>query len=75
VFWVAEGKEVVVTRSAGAATTSESRTDWDCVGFDASATAAVNLKVPLAVGVPEMSPVALARLSPAGSVPEVIDQL
>ena len=31
-------------------------------------------KLPLAVGVPEMMPVLALRLSPAGRLPEVIDQ-
>jgi hypothetical protein len=33
------------------------------------------LKVPFAVGVPDMTPVPAERLSPAGKLPEVIDQL
>lgn len=31
-------------------------------------------KLPLAVGVPEMTPMLVLRLSPSGRVPEVIDQ-
>jgi hypothetical protein len=36
---------------------------------------AVKLDVPLAVGVPEIRPVLEARLSPAGRLPEVMDQV
>ncbi len=32
-------------------------------------------KLPFAVGVPERRPVLAARLSPAGRLPEVIDQV
>jgi hypothetical protein len=35
----------------------------------------VKLKVPVAVGVPEIAPVAATRVSPAGRFPVVIDQL
>jgi hypothetical protein len=35
----------------------------------------VKLKVPVAVGVPETRPVVAPRLSPAGRLPEVMDQL
>ena len=55
------------------ATTSEIEADLVCVGFDESATDAVKLKVPIAVGDPRIAPL-VARLSPAGSVPEVMDQ-
>jgi hypothetical protein len=34
----------------------------------------VKLNVPAVVGVPEMMPVAAVRLSPAGRLPEAIDQ-
>ena len=44
-------------------------------GLDESATLKVRLEVPLAVGVPEMTPVAGARLSPAGRLPDVMDQV
>ena len=40
-----------------------------------SVTCAVKLEVPIAVGVPEMTPVALVSDSPAGSEPLDIDQL
>jgi hypothetical protein len=35
----------------------------------------VKLKVPLVVGVPDMVPLVAARVSPAGRLPEVIDQV
>jgi hypothetical protein len=46
-----------------------------CAGRSLSRTFAVNLTVPLVVGVPEMTPEGDARLKPAGSAPAVIDQL
>ncbi len=54
---------------AAFATTMERATDLVCAGLPASVTVAVKLKVPVAVGVPEMTPVAGARLSPAGRLP------
>jgi hypothetical protein len=53
--------------------TIESVAEVDCAGFPASLTVAVKLNVPLAVGVPEMTPVLGAMLSPVGR-PET-DQL
>jgi hypothetical protein len=44
-------------------------------GLDESATATVKDAVPLAVGVPEIRPVDVFRLSPAGRLPEIKDQL
>jgi hypothetical protein len=75
VLCVPEGKDVVVITSAGGAMTSETDVDVVCVGLEESATVAVKLKVPLAEGVPEIRPVLAARLSPAGRLPEVIDQV
>jgi hypothetical protein len=46
---------------------------WD--GEPASLTDTPKEKLPLAVGVPEIRPVEGARLSPAGRVPEEIDQV
>jgi hypothetical protein len=60
---------------AAAATTSERATDLVCAGLPESVTVAVKLEVPLAVGVPEIRPVAGARLRPLGRVPVVIDQV
>ena len=41
----------------------------------ASVTCTVKLLVPEAVGVPEITPVPLFKLSPLGSAPVVIDQV
>ena len=41
----------------------------------ASMTCTVKLLVPLPVGVPEIAPVLGASVSPAGKVPEIIDQV
>jgi hypothetical protein len=49
--------------------------DLDCAGLSVSVTVAVKLDVPLVVGVPEITPVPLARLNPAGRLPEVIAQV
>ena len=43
-------------------------------GFDESATAIVKLYVPLAVGVPDITPLDADRLRPTGSCPDMIDQ-
>lgn len=55
------------------ATTTLVATDTDCTGLLLSVTVAVNAEVPLAVGVPEMVPVADASVSPEGRPPDVID--
>lgn len=72
---MAEGRDVVAIESGGAAITSEMVDEVLWAGFDASLTVTVTGKVPFTVGVPEMRPVPAARLSPAGRLPEVIDQL
>ena len=41
----------------------------------ASVTCTVNVLVPVPVGVPEITPVPGASVSPGGSVPAVIDQV
>ena len=50
-------------------------TDLVWAGEPESATAAVKFAVPLAVGVPEIRPVDVFRLSPAGRLPEMKDQV
>ena len=40
-----------------------------------SVTVAVKLDVPVAVGVPEITPVVAARLTPVGRLPEEMDQV
>jgi len=66
--------EEVIVRTAGA-TVMEVATDFVWTGLPLSLTDAVKLKVPPAVGVPEMTPVVGARVSPVGRLPEVIDQV
>jgi hypothetical protein len=53
----------------------EAEADLVCTGLPLSVTVAVKLKVPLAVGVPEIRPVLEAMVRPAGRLPEVIDHL
>jgi hypothetical protein len=60
---------------AAAAITIEVATDFDWTGVPLSLTVAVKFEVPLVEGVPEMIPVVAARVSPAGRLPEVIDQV
>lgn len=48
-------------------------TDLVWIGLLLSFTVTVKLNVPLAVGVPEIVPVAADRLSPAGKLPELTD--
>jgi hypothetical protein len=74
-FAVPPDKLVVVIARAAVATTIERLTDFVCAGFPASVTVAVKLDVPVAVGVPEIRPVIEARLSPAGRLPDVMDQV
>jgi hypothetical protein len=49
--------------------------DLVCTGLLLSLTVTVKLKLPFAVGVPEMMPLLAARVNPAGRLPEVTDQL
>ena len=58
-----------------AATVIEVAADGVWAGLLLSLTVALKLDVPLAVGVPEITPVVAARLSPAGRLPEVIDHV
>jgi hypothetical protein len=44
-------------------------------GLLLSVTVAVNVDAPVAAGVPEMTPVVAASVSPAGSLPDEIDQV
>jgi len=71
-----EGSVALIVNAGGAAaaTTIESCTDCVCAGLPESVTVAVKLVVPLAVGVPEITPVAEASDRPAGRLPLVIDQ-
>lgn len=55
-------------------TTIDSVTVWLCTGDPESETVTPNVDVPLAVGVPKIAPPA-ESVSPAGRLPDVIDQL
>jgi hypothetical protein len=72
---VTEGKvEDVIVSSVGA-TTIVADADTDCAGLLLSLTVAVKVEAPLAVGVPEITPVDDAKVRPAGRLPEEIDQV
>jgi len=62
-------------RAGAGAVTIVRAADAVCVGELLSVTVTVKLEVPLAEGVPEITPVDDERASPAGRLPEVIDQL
>lgn len=70
---VPEARFEVVIASGRGATASVSETDFVCEGLDESASVAVKFVLPIAMGVPEISPVDADRLSPFGRPPEVID--
>lgn len=73
-----EGSVVVLIVSAGASalvTLNTTAADLVRVGLDESLTVAVMGKLPPVGGLPEMMPVPAARVSPAGSLPEEIDQV
>ena len=72
-FWVPDGSAEEVIVSVAGAMTIDRETDLVCAGLSASATVAVKLVVPAAVGVPEMIPVEALRFSPAGRLPPLID--
>jgi len=61
--------------SGAAVTDSEIFADTVCVELSESLTSTVKLAVPLAVVVPEMTPVPVARFKPDGRLPEVIDHV
>ena len=65
---------MAIARAEGAMT-SERVTDLAWPGELASVTAAVKVAVPLTVGVPEIKPVDVFRLSPAGRLPETKDHV
>jgi hypothetical protein len=72
---VPPGKEVVVIDSPVSATAIDVVTDLVRAGLEESFIAMVIGKLPPVVGVPETIPVLVARLSPAGNLPEEIDQV
>jgi hypothetical protein len=63
-----------VIDSPVAETVIDSCAEAICAGDPLSFTPIVNFAVPVAVGVPEITPV-LERLSPAGRLPEAIDHV
>ena len=72
---VPEGNAPVVMISGEGAMTNEIVADLVWTGLEESVTVAVTFTVIAVVGVPEMMPVLVARVSPAGRLPEVMDQL
>ena len=69
-YHVVPGPEV-----CAAATTIEVVAEAVWTGVPLSATVAVKLYVPLVVGVPDMTPVAAAIVSPSGRAPAVTDHV
>jgi hypothetical protein len=70
------GSAVVVTASVGPLTVMDSFfLAVTAVGLVESVAVTVNVEAPATEGVPEIAPVALLRLSPVGSFPEVTDQV
>ncbi len=63
--------DVIISGVGETTTAAAVATDW--LGLPLSLTVAVNVAVPLEVGVPEMAPVDGAKLSPAGKLPAAID--
>ena len=55
--------------------TIEVAADFVCAGLPPSVTVTVKGVVPVVVGVPEITPVAGARVNPAGKLPELIDHV
>jgi hypothetical protein len=68
------GNEVVVIASAGGAMVNVKVALLDCAGDSESVALTVTVKLPDAVGVPLIAPVAAFNVTPAGSAPEAIDQ-
>ncbi|XWK67921.1 hypothetical protein RBB80_31805 [Tunturiibacter gelidiferens] len=67
-------EEVIASAGVPAAMVSERVAVAVCWVELESLTATVTEKLPLAVGVPEIMPVLAERLSPAGRLPETMDQ-
>ena len=70
----ASARLVVVTESPAALTAIDSWTEAVCAGDPLSFTATVNVEVPLAPGVPDITPL-LDNVSPAGRLPDAIDHV
>jgi hypothetical protein len=69
-----EGTVVVVSTSGAAVIVTDIATELVSSGSLWSVTVAVKGYVPLAVGVPEINPLAPASVSPGGRLPPVTDQ-
>jgi hypothetical protein len=63
------------TASVFAATTIEVAADFVCAGLPLSLTVTVKFEVPFVVGVPEITPLEAASVSPAGKLPALIDHV
>ena len=61
--------------SVAGATVIDSATDFTCTGLLLSVTLTVKVDDPLAVGVPEITPVPATSVNPAGKLPEVMDHV
>jgi hypothetical protein len=72
---VAAGSEVVVTLSAVTETVMLRNAALVAAGVSESVTYTVKFDVPLAVGVPEITPVAVFNVRPAGKLPRVTAQV
>lgn len=72
---IAEGSAEEVIASAVAPTTIEVAADLLCAGTPASLTVTVKFDIPLTVGVPEITPLPVASVSPAGKLPAVTDHV
>jgi hypothetical protein len=72
---VPEAREVVFTTSFCGAITIEVVTEAVLAGLSLSVTITLDEKVPLVVGVPEITPVLADKLNPSGKLPELIVQL
>jgi hypothetical protein len=70
VLAVPEAREAEIVNAGGAMTSERLLTDLVCAGLDESVTVKDRLVVPLAVGVPEIKPVDVFRLSQAGRLPD-----
>ncbi len=71
-----DGVVGVIESGAPEATMEKERWLVDVCGVVAeSVTVTANWTLPLAVGVPESTPVFVARVRPVGRFPEVIDQM
>jgi hypothetical protein len=72
---VTEGRAEDVIVSRVGETTTAAVVEAVCAGLLLSVTVAVKVAVPLDVGMPVIAPVDGARVSPEGSLPDVIAQL